>query len=141
MVFCSTVLVYAVKRRLLTMLCNSNRLVLEVKQGEARSFGFTIKQKGEPMNLTNYQVVVQVKKSPYFKVKSLIEKRVTTELSDDGRIYNAELGQFKITFTESDTTKLPPDDYYLIIFLENGPTKIIISGEGNKSGILRFCKQ
>ena len=123
------------------MLCNSNRLVLEVKQGEARSFGFTIKQKGEPMNLTDYQVVVQIKKSPYFKVKPLIEKRVTTELSDDGRIYNAALGQFKITFTESDTTILPPDDYYLIIFLENGPTKIIISGEGNKSGILIFCKQ
>ena len=123
------------------MLCNSNRLVLEVKQGESRSFGFTIKQKGEPMDLSNYTVTVQVKKSPYFKVKSLIEKRVTTELSDDGRIYNAELGQFKITFSETDTTELPPDDYYLIIFLENGPTKIIISGEGNKSGILRFCKQ
>ena len=123
------------------MLCNSNRLVVEVKQGEARSFGFTIKQKGEPMDLTDYTVTVQVKKSPYFKVKSLIEKRVTTTLTGDGRIYDAEQGQFKITFTESDTTELPPDDYYLIIFLENGPTKIIISGEGNKSGILRFCKQ
>ena len=123
------------------MLCNSNRLVLEVKQGESRSFGFTIKQKGEPMDLSDYTVTVQVKKSPYFKIKSLIEKRVTTELSEDGRIYDAEQGQFKITFTEVDTTILPPDDYYLIIFLENGPTKIIISGEGNKSGILRFCKQ
>ena len=124
-----------------TMLCNSNRLVLEVKQGEARSFGFTIKQKGEPMDLTDYTVTVQVKKSPYFKIEPLIEKRVTTELSDDGRIYNAELGQFKITFSEYDTTTLAPDDYYLIIFIENGSTKIIISGEGNKSGILRFCKQ
>lgn len=123
------------------MLCNSNRLVVEVKQGEARSFGFTVKHNKEPMDLTDYTVIVQVKKSPYFKVKSLIEKRVTTELSDSGQIYDAELGRFKITFTESDTTKLPPDDYYLIIFLENGPTKIIISGEGNKSGILRFCKQ
>ena len=123
------------------MLCNSNRLVLEVKQGESRSFGFTIKQKGEPMDLTDYSVTVQVKKSPYFKVKPLIEKRVTTELTDDGRIYDAEQGRFKITFTEVDTTELSPDDYYLIIFLDNGPTKIIISGEGNKSGILRFCKQ
>ena len=123
------------------MLCNSNRLVLEVKQGESRSFGFTIKQKGEPMDLTDYSVTVQVKKSPYFKVKPLIEKQVTTTLTGDGRIYDAALGQFKITFTEGDTTKLPPDDYYLIIFLENGSTKIIISGEGNKSGILRFCKQ
>ena len=123
------------------MLCNSNRLVVEVKQGEARSFGFTIKHNKEPMDLADYQVVVQIKKSPYFKVKPLIEKRVTTELSDDGRIYDAALGQFKITFSEADTTILPPDDYYLIIFLENGPTKIIISGEGNNSGILRFCKQ
>ena len=123
------------------MLCNSNRLVVEVKQGESRSFGFTIKQKGEPMDLTNYTVTVQIKKSPYFKVKPLIEKRVTTTLTGDGRIYDAELGKFKITFTKTDTTELPPDDYYLIIFLENGPTKIIISGEGNKSGILRFCKQ
>lgn len=123
------------------MLCNSNRLVVEVKQGEARSFGFTIKHNKEPMDLTDYQVVVQVKKSPYFKVQSLIEKVVTAELGEAGQIYDAEQGQFKITFTESDTTILPPDDYYLIIFLENGPTKIIISGEGNKSGILRFCKQ
>lgn len=123
------------------MLCNSNRLVVEVKQGEARSFGFTIKQKGEPMDLTNYHVVVQVKKSPYFKVKPLIEKRVTTEPSEDGRIYDAEIGQFKVTFTELETSSLPPNDYFLIIYLVNGPTKIIISGEGNTSGILRFCKQ
>lgn len=124
-----------------TMLCNSNRLVMEVKQGEVRGFGFTIKQKGEPMDLTDYTVTVQVKKSPYFKIQPLIEKQITTVFSDQGHIYNAELGKFKITFTEADTTTLAPDDYYLIIFIENGPTKIIISGEGNKSGILRFCKQ
>ena len=123
------------------MLCNSNRLVVEVKQGEARSFGFTVKHNKEPMDLTNYQVVVQVKKSPYFKVKSLIEKIITTTLSNSGQIYDPELGQFKVTFTEKDTVTLPPNDYFLIIYLVNGPTKIIISGEGNKSGILRFCKQ
>lgn len=123
------------------MLCNSNRLVVEVKQGEARSFGFTVKHNKEPMDLTDYQVVVQVKKSPYFKVQSLIEKVVTTELSDSGQIYNPELGKFKVTFTEKDTVTFPPNDYFLIIYLVNGPTKIIISGEGNKSGILRFCKQ
>lgn len=123
------------------MLCNSNRLVVEVKQGEARSFGFTVKHNKEPMDLTNYQVVVQVKKSPYFKVKSLIEKIITTTLSNSGQIYDPELGQFKVTFTEKDTVTLPPNDYFLIIYLVNGPTKIIISGEGNTSGILRFCKQ
>ena len=123
------------------MLCNSNRLVVEVKQGEARSFGFTIKHNKEPMDLTDYQVVVQVKKSPYFKVQSLINKVITAELSDSGQIYDAELGKFKVTFTEKDTVTLPPNDYFLIIYLVNGPTKIIISGEGNTSGILRFCKQ
>lgn len=123
------------------MLCNSNRLVVEVKQGEARSFGFTIKHNKEPMDLTDYQVVVQVKQSPYFKVKSLIEKVVTTEFSDSGQIYDPELGQFKVTFTEKDIVTLPPNDYFLIIYIVNGPTKIIISGEGNTSGILRFCKQ
>lgn len=123
------------------MLCNSNRLVVEVKQGEARSFGFTVKHNKEPMDLTDYQVVVQVKQSPYFKVQPLIEKIVTTELTDSGQIYDPELGKFKVTFTEKDTVTLPPNDYFLIIYLINGPTKIIISGEGNTSGILRFCKQ
>lgn len=131
------------------MLCNSNRLIIEVKQGEARSFGFTIKTKSKvdgieeyvPMDLTDYQVIVEIKKAPYFKVQSLIEKLVTTELSDSGHIYDPEAGQFKITFSEDDTTKLAPETYYLIIYLVNGPTKIIISGEGDKSGILRFCKQ
>lgn len=132
------------------MLCNSDRLVMEVKQGEARSFGFTIEhnelvdgtKEYAPMDLTEYSVTFQVKKSPYFKVEPLIEKIITTEYSEaNGHIYDPTLGKFKVSFTEADTTKLPPDTYYVIIYLINGTTKIIISGEGDKSGILRFCKQ
>lgn len=134
------------------MVCSKNRLVMEVKSGEARGFGFTIKNKSEilqpdgtyytPMDLTNYTVQFQVKKYPYFSVQSIIDKIVTTEEDmENGWIYNPEGGQFKVELTLEDLNKLiPSQDYYVIITLLNGNQRIIISGEGDKSGILRFCK-
>ena len=134
------------------MTYSNNRLVMEVKSGEARSFGFTIEQKGatdlygnvtyDPIDLTNYTVEFDIKPYPYFSVAPLISKRVTTTPDEyNGTIYNPTQGQFKVNITLEDLGQLvPSQDYYAIITLVNGDTRMIISGEGNTSGIFRFCK-
>lgn len=138
------------------MVCNNknNRLLMEVKSGESRGFGFTIKQLSgqdedgnnvyEPMKLTDYQVVFEVKRYPYNSVEPLISKTLTTEVDNyTGWILDQDEypGQFQIQLTADDLDNLVPEQqYYVILTLVNGDTKIIISGEGDTSGILRFCQ-
>lgn len=116
------------------------RLLLEIKQGEDRNFGFTIKLGGEPFDLTDYQVLFQVKRAPFYKLESLIEKLITTtEVREVGHIYNPIGGQFKVQLSLDDYIKLPTGDYSLIITLLNGTNRIAIAGEGNASGVFRIC--
>lgn len=137
------------------MVCSNenNRLLMEVKSGESRGFGFTIKQLTgtqddspvyDPMNLSDYNVVFEVKKYPYNSVDALISKTLTTEVDNyTGWILDQDEypGQFQIQLTEIDLDNLVPEQqYYVILTLVNGDTKIIISGEGDTSGILRFCQ-
>lgn len=134
------------------MVCSNKRLVMEVKSGEARGFNFTIKTKSGllntdgtpqyiPMNLAEYTVEFDIKQYPYYSVKSLVSKVITTTYSADGEIYEPVGGKFRIQVTLDDLKKLvPSQDYYVIITLVNGNTRIIISGEGNTSGVFRFCK-
>ena len=132
------------------MVCNKNRLVMEVKSGEARGFGFTIKIKDvegnyNPMDLSEYNVNFEIKLYPYFSVDPLISKVLTLEQNSyTGQIEDQsgdDKGKFTVEITQDDLEKLvPSQEYYVIITLVNGDTKIIISGEGNTSGIFRFCK-
>ena len=55
-----------------------DRVVLKVKQGEELNIGFTIKQGGQPFDLSSYNVLVQVKNNPTVKSKALIDKVITT---------------------------------------------------------------
>lgn len=134
------------------MTTQCNKLVMEVKQGESRGFGFTIQQKvfnpdteeyeTSPFDLTGLTVEFQVKVAPYFKLPSIIDK-IISETSDNttvGTIYNPSEGQFSVIITE-DETLLNPYDYALIVTVIDQDTKYIISGEGNTSGIFRVCKQ
>lgn len=135
------------------MACKNNRLVMKIKSGEARGFGFTIKTNtgrvdtsGQPiyrvLDLTNYTVEFQIKKYPYYTVEPIINKEIT-ELQDGstGWITDPRNGKFTVQITLDDLEKLIPEkDYYLIITLINGETRLIISGEGDKSGIFRVCQ-
>lgn len=125
------------------MVCQDARLVLEIKQGESRGFGFTIEQDNQPMNLTGFTVLFEVKRSPYFVLPAIITKTITETSSDidTGRISYPLEGKFKVIITEDETIKYNPADYFLIITLIDQDTKIIISGEGDTSGIFRICKQ
>lgn len=138
------------------MACRSNRLVMKIKSGEARGFTFTIKTNsglndinGNPeynaLDLTDYTVSFQIKKYPYYTVDPIIDKEITQ--LQDGTVgwilYQSgeNKGKFIVQITLEDLAKLVPEkDYYLILTLITGDQRIIISGEGDTSGIFRVCQ-
>lgn len=131
------------------MYCNNN-LILELKQGEDRTFGFTIVQNINnnevPLDLTGYNIKVEVRQQPYSQVTPFINKLLDTTETIDGYIYNPTGGQFQIRFNDIDFNGYPPNDYYLSVYIINDdtnsddPTIVNISGNGNNTSIIRFCK-
>lgn len=138
------------------MSCNNGKhLVLEVNQGYPRGFGFTINQTHytldedgneiaviEPLDLTGYTIEFRVKEAPYYNLKSLISKDITTtEDLTQGWISEPTEGKFQVQLTLEDTLKLPPKDYALCVYIKNRDTFTNISGDGNKFAIFRVCTQ
>ena len=123
-------------------------LKLKVKQGEDKSVGFTIKQNNSPMNLTNYTVHFQVKKTPVVTSKPIVDKYITvdSDINIDGKITNPTSGQIQVHLGEKDTS-YPTGDYYLIISLEqyDEDDKVsycdIISSECCNSAKYIICEQ
>lgn len=134
------------------MVCNSDRLVLEINQGCPRGFGFTLKQKVwnndtneynmVPVDLTGLTVNVQVKMAPYVTLPALIEKNIT-EVEDltQGQITDATNGKFKLQITQEDSVKLNPGEYALVINMVDKDTLTHLSGDGNNYAIYRVCYQ
>lgn len=125
-------------------ICTTDKkeLILEVKQGEQRSYGFTINQDGLPMDLARWTVNFEVKEAPYEAIQPIISKIVSTTSDDatDGVIYNPTGGQFKVNILKEETL-LPPYDYFLVVTLTDGQQIINISGDGNTKSIFRVCRQ
>lgn len=121
---------------------NLDELVLEVKQGEARGFSFTINQDSTPFDLTGWTVDVQIKNAPYYQIPCMVEKIITetSDLNTVGQITQPTQGQFTLQINKEDTL-YPPFDYYLTIFLTDGTQNINISGDGNYNAIYRVCTQ
>lgn len=134
------------------MVCNSDRLVLEINQGCPRGFGFTLKQKVwnndtneynmVPVDLTGLTINVQVKMAPYVTLPALIEKNIT-EVEDltQGQITDATNGKFKLQITQEDSVKLNPGEYVLVINMVDKDTLTHLSGDGNNYAIYRVCYQ
>lgn len=128
------------------------KLVMEVNQGCSRGFAFTIKQRtynneGElqlvPLDLQGMEIEFLVKKSPYYKLPSLIEKHITetSSLVDTGQITDGLNGQFFVQITLEESTKLPPGEYALMMRIVDKDTVNHISGDGNNYAIYRVCYQ
>lgn len=120
-----------------------NKLVMEVNQKCPRGFSFTIKQNGQPMDLTNYNIVFMVKFAPYYTLPDIIKKTITldSDTATVGRITDPTQGQFTVQITDEDTIKVPPNEYSLMLNLVETTSNIVtkLSGEGNKYAIFRVC--
>lgn len=122
--------------------CNDERLELVIKQGEQRSYSFSIKDKsGTPVDLSSSTIEVQVKNYPLYKVNSILVMLLNRESSENGQITDPTNGKFVLTITEEQSSSLVPKEYYLIITMITGTNRVIISGEGQASGVLVVCKQ
>lgn len=125
----------------MTCNCNEGRIELVMKQGTKQSFNLTIQAKdGNPVDLSSYTVQVDIKKYPLVKVDSLISFSVTQDSSENGQITDPTNGKVTVTITE-DNSSLSPAIYYLIVQLINPSNTIIISGNGDSTGILKICNQ
>lgn len=117
-------------------------LILPIKQGEELNVGFTIKQDGNIMDLTDYMVRVQVKKVPLVTYPAMIDKEITTDsdINEVGQINFPQQGQFVVHLKEVDTS-FPTGDYSLIISLEQPGYIDIISSKCCNKAIYRICEQ
>lgn len=120
--------------------CNdeNNQLVLTVSQGERRSFGFTLLQDNEPLDLEGYTIIIYVMNAPYAQLEPIISKEITTtsDYNTVGQITDTSLGKFVVSFTEDDIN-IPPYDYYFVAELTDGYTVQNITHNGNYSAIFR----
>lgn len=122
--------------------CNNDRIEMLIKQGEQRSYVFNITDKDKnPVDLSNSSIEVQIKTYPLYKVKSLYDIILDTNSSEYGYINDPTNGQFTLTITEEISGNLSPKEYYIIITMVTGENRIIISGEGQLSGVLVVCRQ
>lgn len=122
----------------------TNRNIICMKQGTERSLSFSIKAGGQPLDITDYKVLFEVKRYPLENIDPLISKEITTT-SDEGtigQITNPTGGQLVVRITKEDTS-YPVGKYYLIIHLIGGQTNDdnIISSNCCQTAIFKICKQ
>lgn len=119
-----------------------DKVILKIKQGEALPVVMTIKSGGNPFDLSDCSLTVQVKDAPYIDIPALFTKEITTtsDLNTVGQITDPTSGKFQIMFTQEDTS-YPVNEYALIITLNNGISKDIISSKCCGSGQYIICPQ
>lgn len=120
----------------------AEKLIIPVKQGEELSIEAKITEDGNPLDLSNATIIVEVKEAPYKELEPLFTKTITTSSDQtiDGQITDPLNGVFQIRFNEQDTS-YPVNTYALVIFYDDGINKDIISSKCCNSGEYRICKQ
>lgn len=116
---------------------------IKIKQGEELNVGFTIKQDGEPMDLSGYDgIKFQVKTVPLEKVEPIIDKTITTTSDPfiDGEITDETNGKFYVHLTKEDTS-YNTGEYSLIIALVASHTNDIISSDYCNGAKYIICEQ
>lgn len=119
-----------------------NKLILPIKQGEEVNVGFTIMSGDNPLDLTDFTIVFQVKEIPLAKAKPIISKEITvdSDINIDGVISYPDQGQFTVHLSEEDTGN-HTGDYSLIVALKSFEYYDIISSGCCNNAIFRICEQ
>lgn len=121
---------------------NMAELIVPVKQGEELNLGFTVKENGEAMNLSPYNIHFQVKKVPLENAPSIIDKLITSDSEEEevGVITDGPNGVFNVHLKQEDTS-FPPGDYALVISIVGENYIDIISSKCCNKAIYRICEQ
>lgn len=119
-----------------------SELKVPVKQGEVLNLGFTIKQDGGVMDLSDYTIRFQVKRTPLEKAPAIVDKAITTvsDINNVGQINYPQQGQFVVHLNQEDTS-FPTGEYALIIALEAPNYFDIISSKCCNKAIYKICEQ
>lgn len=120
----------------------SEKLIINVKQGEQISIEMKITSDGEPVDLSNAIIEVQVKEAPYVELEPMFTKTITvnSDASTQGQITDPLNGVFNVRFNEDDTS-YPVNTYALVVFFDDGINKDIISSKSCNNGEYRVCTQ
>lgn len=113
-----------------------------VKQGEELNFGFTIQEGDNPLDLSQYTIIVEAKQVPLVTYPSLFTKEITevSDINTVGQINYPQQGQFVLHLLPEDTSH-PIGDYSFIVRLTSPHLNDIISSNCCNNAIYRICEQ
>lgn len=110
-------------------------LILRIKKGETLGFAFTLTHNQIPIDLTDAEILVQVRDSAVDDGTFVIDKNVTenSDVATEGRINNPTEGQFFIMITSSETENLSTlKPYFIAIYLLKDNVSRCISANSNE---------
>lgn len=110
--------------------CGKKPLVLKIKKGESVGFPFALNQQGAPVDLTDMQVLLQVRENIEDTGVYLIEKTISTDsdAEETGVIINPTTGQFYFKINKEDIADMSTTKpYYMAIYLLDGDLRVCIS--------------
>lgn len=105
-------------------------LAIKIKQGESKLFAFSLSQNEEPFDLSNSQMLLQVRENMQDNGEYLIEKTITanSDIDEDGQINNPANGQFLFKINSEDIESMnTTKPYYCAIYKIDGDNKICVS--------------
>lgn len=105
-------------------------LVLTMKKGESKGFAFTLYQSGEPQDLSDSEIVFQVRENPEDNGEYLINKTVTTSTTPDieGLIDQPTEGNFFVFISSAEIANLSTSKpYFLAIYHQKDNVSYCIS--------------
>lgn len=115
--------------------CCEKGLELKIKQGESIGFAFTLTEEGNPVDLTNSQMVMQVRENVEDTGEYLINKTITTESDVDtvGVIISPLEGKFMFKVNASDISSMSTTKpYFVAIYHVDGEIKNCISANNHQ---------
>jgi hypothetical protein len=115
--------------------CCEKGLELKIKQGESIGFAFTLSEEGNPVDLTNSQMIMQVRENVEDTGEYLINKTITTESDVDtvGVIISPLEGKFMFKVNASDISSMSTTKpYFVAIYHVDGEIKNCISANNHQ---------
>lgn len=115
--------------------CDNKSLELKIKKGESLGFAFSLYQSGQPQNLTDTSIVLEVRENPIDNGEYVFTKTITTATNPEinGIITNPTQGQFFFKINSADTENMSTlKPYFMAIYTVKDSVRHCISAPSNK---------